>query len=429
MDTLFDLSETINGEIVTYDKIHRNQSTFLSGVEKSFHNWFRLTPSFGADLVKSILYEFNASTDSVILDPFAGASTTLIESKLLGFKSYGFEINPFLHFVGKTNLFWDFNKDSLQQLSKNIRTKYISDIQYFGKSDCENLPFKIPEIHNVYRWWRPDILKQLLILKNAIITETSHFDTVYKNFFNLALAGVLVPHLTNVTLGKLQLHFIDRTNHKIDVESIYFSHLDMMITDITNIPDNTKTVESTLINIDSTTVNTTTIPDKIDIVITSPPYPNRYSYVWNTRPYLYFFDIFSGPKEASSLDMKTIGGTWGTATSILNKGIIEPISKDIADIILPTTENIRLQDNLMANYVMKYFNMLYSQIEKMIPLLSHEPKIVYVVGNSEIKGVFVETDILLSKIFKSFGFQSTSINRFRKRNSGKNLFESNVYAR
>jgi hypothetical protein len=143
---------------------------------------------------------------------------------------------------------------------------------------------------------------------------------------------------------------------------------------------------------------------------------------------LYFFDFFDNAKQASDLDMKTIGGTWGTATSVLNKGIIEPVSDVLNENVRPITDKIRLEDNLMANYVMKYFNMLNFQIEKMIPFLKGSTNVAYVVGNSEIKGVFVETDVMLAKMFRSFGLEKTEINRFRKRNSGKNLFESIVYA-
>lgn len=61
-------------------------------------------------------------------------------------------------------------------------------------------------------------------------------------------------------------------------------------------------------------------------------------------------------------------------------------------------------------------------------LLSPNAKVAYVVGNSEIKGVYVETDVLLSKIFATMSYSKTYINRFRKRNSGQDLYETIVYA-
>jgi hypothetical protein len=428
MSSLFPLTSVIDDEVVSYDEIHRNYSTFLSKAEKSVHSWFRLTPSFGPDLVKSLLREFEFSSESVILDPFCGAGTTLIEAQLLQVRAYGFEINPFLYFVGNTSLHWQFTDELLDKSYNELKCEYYSLKDKYKNLTCNELPYSIPPIHNVNRWWRDDILKDLLILKNAIKTTTNNNTNEIGNFFQLALAGVLVPDLTNVTLGKLQLHFIDKSNAIMDVEKSFFTHLKKMIDEIKMLKLNTKENLSKVFLTDSTKCENVHLNDKIDIVITSPPYPNRYSYVWNTRPFLYFFDFFDNAKQASDLDMKTIGGTWGTATSVLNKGIIEPVSDVLNENVRPITDKIRLEDNLMANYVMKYFNMLNFQIEKMIPFLKGSTNVAYVVGNSEIKGVFVETDVMLAKMFRSFGLEKTEINRFRKRNSGKNLFESIVYA-
>jgi DNA modification methylase len=419
----------IDNEKVEYNFIHRDKATFKSGVARAVHSWFRLTPSFGPELVKMVLDEFEYKKTSVILDPFSGASTTLIECQLMDIKSYGFEINPFLNFVGKTTLNWDLSYALLSELRDEVSSNFKRLKDLHKNVDVEQLPYSIPVIHNVYRWWRKDVLRDLVLLKNSIIETTASYGNEYRDFFFLSLAGVLVPDLTNVTLGKLQLHFIDRNDDNIDVFFTYSNHLDKMINDFKAIKELGISNHAHLFHTDSTSLDNVDIKDKIDFVMTSPPYPNRYSYVWNTRPFLFFFDFFNSPKSASDLDLKTIGGTWGTATSILAKGTVEPINSAVEEFVKPITEQIRISDNLMANYVMKYFNLLTKQVLAMDKFLSSKAKIAYVVGNSEIKGVFVETDILLSKILKAIdcNYSQTRINRFRKRNSGKNLFESIVY--
>ncbi len=421
--------DTMNDEKIEYNHIHRNKSTFKSGTDKAVHSWFRLTPSFGPDLVRIVLAQFNYNKNSIVLDPFSGASTTLIECQLMNLKSYGFEINPILYFAGKTALNWNLSVNVLKEMQHKIFKAFDDNMNIYKKAKCDELPCKIPPIHNVFRWWREDVLKDLLLLKKSILDISKDYDETYKDFAFLCLAGVLVPDLTNVTLGKLQLHFIDRSKDTINAKASFQIHLNKMINDYSEISKLNTRNYAELFHTDSTELNGISIDNEIDFVITSPPYPNRYSYVWNTRPFLYFFDFFSTPKEASQLDLKTIGGTWGIATSTLAKGIINPINDVVEKYVKPVTDEIRNTDNLMANYVMKYFNLLVSQIIKMDSFLSEKAKIAYVVGNSEIKGVFVETDILLSKILKeiSCGYSETKINRFRKRNSGKNLFESIVY--
>jgi hypothetical protein len=422
-------AKTIEDRII-YNPISSKTATFKSGTRKKIHNWFRLTPSFGADLVDIMAIKLNYKEGDLILDPFGGASTTLIQSKLNKADSIGFEINPLLHFVGQTCLNWSLEPPVIETAILMIENLYNSLSEKLKNTDVESCGFELPKIHNVFRWWRKDVLKELLIVKNLI--TNSDLEQEYKDFFLLGLAGVLVPDLTNVTLGKLQLHFINRDNDEINVFESYRKHIAVMIDDL-------KIIKSEygddfnyakLYLTDATDISKLNIDKKVNLVITSPPYPNRYSYVWNTRPHLFFLDIFDNAKQASNLDLKTIGGTWGVATSNLMKGIIEPLFPIIEEVIEPIVKQIRDSDNLMANYVMKYFNLLAKQIIEMEKIAANDIRVAYVVGNSEIKGVYVETDVLLGKIFEglNIGYSVSEITRFRKRNSGVDLYESIVYA-
>jgi len=365
---------------------------------------------------------------SVILDPFAGAGTTLIEGKFEGHKAIGFEINPLLHFVCKTSVEWRLDVSSLRKELADIREKVVQRRAEVKGRSIEELGYLLPPIHDVYRWWRKDVLLDLLILLEAI--QSSALGQKHVKFFELALAGVLVPDLTNVTLGRLQLHFIDRTRHTIRVWETFNAHILTMLSDLEKVSTLTDIGEAEVYHVDSTNHQLKGRLPPVDRVVTSPPYPNRYSYVWNTRPHLYFLGFFDGPKPASQLDLKTIGGTWGSATSVLAKGTVDPAFEVIEREVSPLADEIRKADNLMANYVMKYFNMLAQQIVSQDCLLSRDAQVAYVVGCSTIKDVYIETDVLLGKIFEGLdlGYKVRRIERFRQRHSGKDLHESTVYA-
>ncbi len=410
---------------VTYDKIHVSKSTFLDGLNEPVHRWFRLTPSFAPSLVDEMLNETGTCKGSVVLDPFAGASTTLIQAKKLGLASYGFELNPFLYFVGTVCLEWNSNSEKINECIDNVKEKYVAlQVEYFGMRLGET-DLSVPTIKNVYRWWREDVLKDLLLLKKAICSISSETE---RNYMKVALAAALVPDLTNVTLGRLQLAFIDKSNVEMNVWETFEPYARRIAEDVDGVSSNAN-IQSKLFLKDSTQpVGDIIEPESVDCVITSPPYPNRYSYVWNTRPYMYFFDMIDDHKEASELDKKAIGGTWGSATSILDKGTIEPAFPILEEYVKPVVECIRDKDSRMANYVMKYFNFLTKQIVEMEPLLKPGAKCAYVVGCSEIKKVYVETDVLLGRVFEGLGFRTDEVKRFRKRNSGVDLYESIVYA-
>lgn len=425
---LEDEPEQIGGipSLVVNEDIHVSKSTFLNGLANRVHRWFRLTPSFGPELVHEMIDRMDVGRDETILDPFAGAGTTLIEAKLEGRRSFGFEINPLLHFVNEACLDWSVCpkalRSELPRLERALRTA-----EGFSLSDLSKRGLEVPPIHNPHRWWRDDVLVDLLVLREAIdSTEESGL----RRLLRLAFAGVLVPDLTNVTLGKLQLHFIDRSADEIDVWSTFERHARQIADDLSSLQATPGSGEARCFYQDSMRLDGFKAEKPADAVITSPPYPNRYSYVWNTRPHLYMLGFMTTAKEASDLDKRTIGGTWGTATSELSKGIFEPINSAVGEVVQPISEQIRQQDGLMANYVMHYFNRLAAQIIEMEKAVSPSARLAYVVGNSWIKDVYVETDVMLGEIVErlGLGYKTTEVHRFRRRHSGKRLYESIVYS-
>lgn len=411
---------------LNYEKIHVGRSTFLNGLASRVHRWFRLTPSFGPELVHEMLHKMNVQMDEIVLDPFAGAGTTLIESKLEGRGSVGVEINPLLHFVNEASLEWSVCAARLLKEVERLEVGFAKR-ERVDIDRLDSIGLSIPPIHNPLRWWRSDVLVDLLILRD-LINRTP--DQKLRQLLRLIFAGVLVPDLTNVTLGKLQLHFIDRTNHTIDVWGTFSAHATSVANDLESLREMQGAADARCYLGSSMEIDKLGLHSKIDAVITSPPYPNRYSYVWNTRPHLYMLGFMETGKEAADLDKQTIGGTWGTATSELQKGIFAPYNSAVADVVEPICAQIRQEDNLMANYVMHYFNRLTQQVVNMDKVLQKHARVAYVVGNSWIKGVYVETDVLLGEIFErsGLGYTTTELRRFRKRHSGKDLYETIVYA-
>jgi hypothetical protein len=415
------------GYPISYEAIPVGRSTFRAGLSENVHSWFRLTPSFGPDLVRTIIKEMSVEQGAHVHDPFSGAGTTAIEASLEGFQASCLEINPFLHFVGKTCLQWNIaNVVGFSGLER-IKQTYFSTRDNATLENIEALGVNIPAIHNIHRWWRADVLKDILVLKSAI-RQKSPPDFVA--FFELAFAAVLVPDLSNVTLGRLQLHFVNKDNHHIDVWEIYERHALKMLSDLATLNEDKAKASGKIKLGDATVASDFDEFDDFDAIITSPPYPNRYSYIWNTRPHLYMLDMISAAKEASNIDRQTIGGTWGTATSELGKGIFAPYNDVVCEALDGLHHRIAKEDQLMSNYIVHYFNRLAKHLIAIDPKLKPNVKLAYVVGNSWIKGEYVSTDIILAKIIEGVlpGCRVNQLHRFRRRNSGKELYETIIYA-
>ena len=266
------LPTDVDGRRINQQPIHVLKSTFRAGLAARIHRWFRLTPSFGPDLVHEMLGRMGAHRGQTILDPFSGAGTTAIEAQLQGFNCVGFEINPLLHFVGTTSLDWTLDPAAITEALRSVLDEFAERRALVEREQLEEKGYFIPPIHNVHRWWRDDVLRDLSVLVFCIDKVK---DTKIRDFFRLSLAGVVVPDLTNVTLGKLQLHFIDRSEDTIDVLKSYRAHTERMLEDLTTVREQDGLGTSQVLYQDSTDLSDLKLDRKIDHVITSPPYPNR----------------------------------------------------------------------------------------------------------------------------------------------------------
>lgn len=398
--------------------------TFKGGLSAPFHRWFRLTPSFSPDLVNRWLDDHSKTLRPLLLDPFSGAGTTAIVAKSWGVDAIALEINPFLAFVGQTCTNWQCDADELEEVGREVLSLAATYIEQ-GSSDIEEfsqeIQVPIPPIHNVNRWWRHDVLRQLLALKKAISSQ----DAKFQPYLTLSLAEIVYAS-ANITLGRLQIAFVDRSDQPIYVFEPFEEVLGRVVEDLRAVNGLTP-ASSTVLEGDSTRLEQIE-EGSIGGVFTSPPYPNRYSYVWNTRPHLYLLDFFTTPREAAALDVRTIGGTWGTATSMHQKSVHELrpfVEKAAGDVI----SQLHDKSLLMGNYVSKYFNDLDLHLDSLKPKLIPGSPVGYVVGNSETKGIMVETHDILADLMRQHGFGSLKQEVLRKRNSGAGLTEVTVSAR
>lgn len=395
--------------------------TLLGGLDAPFHRWFRLTPSFSPWLVAEWLEAHPPARGGVVLDPFVGAGTTCIVAAELGIPSVGIEINPFLAFVSRVCSDWSVPPATLRARLDDVVSQaqeWLASFPEDPETLADALATKVPVIHNVYRWWRPDVLRELL----AIRESSRKLGGDATDHLLLALAQIVYP-TANITLGRLQVAFKDRSNDLIQPVALFTEVVEQMIWDLDRVPQDPGKV--TILLGDSR--DSPPFREDIGAVFCSPPYPNRYSYVWNTRPHLYLLELIETARAATDIDLVTIGGTWGTATSNLQKTWIE-IRPNVDARLSETLAQLADRSMLMRNYVAKYFNDLDIQLGLLRARIAVGTPIGYVVGNTETKGIMVETQDVLAGLMQDNGFSVTGVEVLRARNSGQGLVEATVSA-
>jgi 16S rRNA G966 N2-methylase RsmD len=384
------------------------------------HGWLRLTPAYSVKVVDEILENYPDIPDHV-LDPFCGTATTALCAASCGFRATTVEINPFL--------VWLANAKTATYTAANIvstRHACAEALAMLGKKAFQTMPE--PPIHNIARWWSEPARVFLCGLRPAIelVTEPNSPE---RALLLVAFCRTLIA-LSNAAFNHQSMSFRDGNQGELalpaDLTASFQDDLNHVLKGAATSPSG----EISILHGDARALSQ--IPKKFDLVITSPPYANRMSYIRELRPYMYWLGYLQSGRDAGELDWQAIGGTWGIATSRLMEW------EASAEAFTPkwlsaTLETISHADNangrLLANYVAKYSDDMWHHFEGLSKILSSGAEIHYIVGNSTFYGTLMPTEKLYGDMLSELGFSNIEMRPIRKRNSKKELIEFDVSAR
>ena len=388
-----------------------SQYTYKFNTSMGRHGWLRLTPAYSVKIVEEIISELSYSPKCVF-EPFSGTGTTELVCSNLGIPSVAYDINPFLVWFAEVKTHTYYNADIF-----SIANELLQKLNEFSAA-------QIPPIAHVERWWGTKQLVFLAKLKTAISSiENAEIQNLLKVAFCRLLISISYAAFNHVS-----------TSFKVISDEQQFDEQEVKKLFLTICSSIEATIEPQpqapvmIYNADSTNILEDT--PNFDTVITSPPYPNRISYIRELRPYMYWLDFLKTSDEASDLDWDTIGGTWGAATSKLatwkaRTNMMPAYLKEI-------THRISKADNksagLMANYVLKYFDDIAIHLESIYEKLDSHGSIHYIIGNSNFYGNTVPAERIFVDLMTMIGFKKAKSRIIRKRNCNKALFEFIVSA-
>lgn len=181
------------------------------------HSSYSFALGFEADLVKNLLPRLDIDQDSVVLDPFCGTGTTLLESKINGYPSIGVDANPVCVMISKAKTSWNVNIEeasaAVARISRLAARRYAScarrseharlrgsrysvqsDPLFMG-SDTGRYLIESGLIHRGWIGPRP-ALKALLLAQ-----EIRKLTGPIREFLFLSFLGLLVPEFSNMAYG------------------------------------------------------------------------------------------------------------------------------------------------------------------------------------------------------------------------------------
>ena len=116
-------------------EINGRSANKLAPGDRAFHDWYRFVLSFPPHLVSNYIENFGLDGRHVILDPFCGTGTTIVESKLHGIQAIGIEANIFAHFASSVKVDWEIDPDLLKKEARKIADSALGLLKAQGIDD------------------------------------------------------------------------------------------------------------------------------------------------------------------------------------------------------------------------------------------------------------------------------------------------------
>jgi len=403
-------------------------TNFTSNKSEPVHRWVPWIAGFSSDFVHGIIEE-ELSASGLVLDPFAGVGTTLVEAAVMGCDAIGFEINPYAVLATRVKLgARRANPDDLQEQIDRFEEFYSNRVDNY---DPESTP---PSGFNTRaEFYAPEVERKVLIYWDFVDTIQ---DDDLRDFFRVAFASKMIAFANYSYEPSLGTHSAaDRPRiEDFPVGETLHRKLSRMADDIRWFQNETKALQ----------VNGAIVKDSFfqceehmeagsaDLAITSPPYLNNYHYIRNTRPQLYWMGFADSPKDYEPIEQGNYGKYWQTVrhaekTIDLDfpnppEGLVELIS-ELRDL---NPEKGQYGGNGWANYAATYFNDTYRFGRGLMHALQPGGKAYVAIGNSILQGLNFKTDRHLANVCERAGVEIVDIYTPRSARTGNSIIQSEV---
>jgi len=403
---------------------------FAANKAQPVHRWVPWVAGFSRDFVRSALNR-HLHKPGVVLDPFAGVGTTLIEANFAGHEAVGFEINPYADFACRTKL-------NAREVAPNCLGRAAEDFLEFHSTAMKRKrrpDTQAPEgFHTRGVFYSPQVLHKVLLVHDFIAGIN---DPVIADMFRLAFASTMVTYSNysyEPSLGrKAAAGRPDVVDFPVALEIA--GKLREMEEDIRFVRGHLSgnSPKAAVFNKSFFDSHDLLNASSVNLLITSPPYLNNYHYNRNTRPHLFWLGFMYSSKDLKPLEEQNFGKFWQTVREDEHIGLDFPI-KDSE--IFQCLKTLREKNpgrgiyggNGWANYAASYFNDCHRFSKAAKLALRRRGTALVVIGNSILQGVMIPTDRFLAKIAEFAGLEVVNIHIPRATRVGNSIIQSKVRA-
>jgi DNA modification methylase len=396
-------------------KVSRS-GTFTDNLKLPIHRWFRYSAGFSAEWVEELVRTFQPGRHVRVLDPFAGSGTTLLSAAAAGASSVGFESHPFVARIAKTKLLW--NKVSPESLVTTSNT-LIEMARRRIPTKTRGLPLLLEKCYT------HEAISALLSLRDTLY-QCHPEDSHTKEMLRLALTSILRP-CSHV--GTAQWQYILPNSSKAKVLDP-FEAMTLKVRDMAEDISFARERDycSSIEILDQDARQSSSLPNgSVNLVVTSPPYPNNYDYADATRLEMTFWGEIEGWSDLQQTVRRHIVRSCSQHTAAERLKLDDLLAldevraiRDELTTVCRELEAVRLTKGGRKTYhtmIAAYYSDLSKVFRALRPVCAAGSKLCFVIGDSAPYGVHAPAEQWLGRLATDAGFHSVSFEKLRDRNT------------
>jgi len=405
----------------------------LSLEDRPAHAWYRFVLSYPPHLVRDYLNRYGNGEQHTVLDPFCGTGTTLVECKKLGVPSAGIEMHPMSHFATTVKVDWHPDPDGLIDHAQGIAEKVSRKLQADGVEDNSTLFLRETSstTYGKSSLRSLDAESEKLLLTNSISPLPLHKTLVVLEVLQnntderfhrhelLAFAKALVFSISNLNFGPEV--GVGQIKADAPVLAPWLENIYEMADGLRILRDRDATT-ATAYRGDSRERLNLLMPNSIDAVITSPPYPNEKDYTRTTRLESVLLGFIHNRAELQTLKHGLIRSNTRNVYKHDNDdqwvSEFPEIQRIAAEIEARRIELGKTSgfERLYARVTKLYFGGMARHLAELRTILRPGANLAYVVGDqASYLRVMIRTGQILASIAETLGYEVQGIDLFRTR--------------
>ena len=397
----------IEGNVPLEIDLNSNNNILIISKHQSYltHGVHKFPAKFFPELPRFLINKYSNRGD-IVLDPMCGSGTALLEAILQNRHAIGVDIDPIAKLVSKvktTPIIYGKLLDGTNLFLQNCITNSL-------KSD--GMP-QIPDFNYRDKWFKPFVLKELGIIKEAIlkIKKSQYFSQYSEKQIQDLIDFLLVifssiirdvsnadPHCTRTVIRK---NLIKKIEHGETIRK-FFVNLNKQIVGMKDFSLIYNKLYYKIVDIkkDSDARNIKLKENSTDLAVTSPPYANAVDYPRTHQLELYWLGLVNGDPLAN-LKRNYIG------TETIYKNEYQECPKSEYLKLNYLISSVYQKDPRRAYILFKFFKDMEKNLEEIHRVLKVNSRYCVVIGNNTVRDIYVKSHEIITEmaISDKIGFE------------------------